>query len=75
MPAAVAISQEILKPHLEIQGGHTLSKELSVSGAKNSALVLMTSALLSEGPLELHNVPQLTDIQGMADILASLGYV
>ncbi len=73
MPAAVSISQEILKPHLEIQGGHTLSRELKVSGAKNSALVLMTSALLSEGPLELHNVPQLTDIQGMADILASLG--
>lgn len=73
MPAAVSITQEILKPHLEIQGGHTLSRELRVSGAKNSALVLMTSALLSEGPLELHNVPQLTDIQGMADILASLG--
>ncbi len=72
MPAAVAISQEILKPHLEIRGGHSLSRELKVSGAKNSALVLMTAALLTQEPIKLDNVPQLTDIQGMADILSYL---
>ena len=73
MFAAVSVSQEILKPHLEIQGGHTLSKELRVSGAKNSALVLMTAALLTEEAVQLCNVPELTDIQGMADILSYLG--
>ena len=73
MFAALSVSQEILKPHLEIQGGHTLSKELRVSGAKNSALVLMTAALLTEEAVQLCNVPELTDIQGMADILSYLG--
>ncbi|MFL0738611.1 MAG: UDP-N-acetylglucosamine 1-carboxyvinyltransferase [Prochlorococcus sp.] len=73
MFAALSVSQEILKPHLEIQGGHTLSKELRVSGAKNSALVLMTAALLTEDAVQLRNVPELTDIQGMADILSYLG--
>ncbi|CAI8167114.1 MAG: UDP-N-acetylglucosamine 1-carboxyvinyltransferase 1 [Prochlorococcus marinus str. MIT 9215] len=56
-----------------IKGGHALSGELKVSGAKNSALVLMTAALLTEGVVELANVPELTDIQGMAEILGSLG--
>ena len=73
MPAAAPASQEILKPHLYITGGHSLSGELRVSGAKNSALVLMTAALLSDEPVTLTNVPELTDIQGMAEILTALG--
>jgi UDP-N-acetylglucosamine 1-carboxyvinyltransferase len=73
MPAAAPVSQEILKPLLEIEGGHRLSGELRVSGAKNSALVLMTAALLSNEPLRLSNVPELTDIDGMSEILRVLG--
>jgi len=73
MPAAAPVSQEILKPHLEIQGGRSLHGELTVSGAKNSALVLMTAALLSREPLTLLNVPELTDIDGMSEILCSVG--
>jgi UDP-N-acetylglucosamine 1-carboxyvinyltransferase len=73
MPATAPVSQEILKPLLEIEGGHRLSGELRVSGAKNSALVLMTAALLSSEPLRLSNVPELTDIDGMSEILRVLG--
>lgn len=73
MPAAAPVSQEILKPLLEIEGGHRLSGELKVSGAKNSALVLMTAALLCNEPLRLNNVPELTDIDGMSEILRALG--
>lgn len=73
MAAVVTASQKAFKPHLLIKGGHPLSGELTVSGAKNSALVLMTAALLTEGVVELANVPELTDIQGMAEILGSLG--
>lgn len=73
MTAAAPASQDILKPHLEIQGGHRLHGELRVSGAKNSALVLMTAALLTEEPLTLHNIPPLTDIDGMENILVSMG--
>jgi UDP-N-acetylglucosamine 1-carboxyvinyltransferase len=73
MTAAAPASQDILKPHLEIQGGNRLHGELRVSGAKNSALVLMTAALLTEDTLSLSNVPHLTDIDGMENILVSMG--
>ena len=73
MTVAAPASQDILKPHLEIDGGHRLEGELRVSGAKNSALVLMTAALLTDEPLTLRNVPPLTDIDGMAKILMSMG--
>ena len=73
MTAAAPASQDILKPHLEIQGGNRLHGELRVSGAKNSALVLMTAALLTEETLSLSNVPPLTDIDGMESILVSMG--
>ena len=73
MPAAAPVSQEILKPLLDIEGGRPLHGELRVSGAKNSALVLMTAALLCDQPLQLRNVPELTDIDGMSDILRAMG--
>ena len=73
MTAAAPASQDILKPHLEIDGGHRLEGELRVSGAKNSALVLMTASLLTDEPLTLRNVPPLTDIDGMVQILMSMG--
>ncbi|WP_114994054.1 UDP-N-acetylglucosamine 1-carboxyvinyltransferase [Synechococcus sp. UW179A] len=73
MTAAAPASHDILKPHLEIQGGNKLHGELRVSGAKNSALVLMTAALLTEDTLSLRNVPPLTDIDGMESILVSMG--
>ena len=73
MTVAAASSQEILKPHLSINGSSRLNGVLKVSGAKNSALVLMTASLLTEDTVELTNVPNLTDIAGMQSILESLG--
>ena len=73
MTVTVVPSQQILNPQLEIAGNRRLSGELRVSGAKNSALVLMAASLLTEDQLRLRNVPPLTDIQGMAEILSSLG--
>ena len=73
MTVTVAPSQQILNPQLEIAGNRRLAGELRVSGAKNSALVLMAASLLTEDQLRLRNVPPLTDIQGMGEILASLG--
>ncbi|HJN35906.1 MAG: UDP-N-acetylglucosamine 1-carboxyvinyltransferase [Prochlorococcus sp.] len=73
MTVTARASRESLKPHLEIEGGYRLSGELKVSGAKNSALVLMAASLLTQDKLTLHNIPQLTDIDGMAEILASMG--
>ena len=51
MTTILAPSQKILTPHLEIRGGTKLSGEVRVSGAKNSALVLMAASLLTADPL------------------------
>jgi UDP-N-acetylglucosamine 1-carboxyvinyltransferase len=66
-------SQMVLSPQLEIFGGRKLSGELQVSGAKNSALVLMAACLLTRDTIRLRNVPPLTDIAAMAEMLGSLG--
>jgi UDP-N-acetylglucosamine 1-carboxyvinyltransferase len=60
-------------PILEIWGGQPLSGHLHVSGAKNSALVLMAGAILCPDELQLRNVPDLVDIMRMGEILAALG--
>lgn len=61
------------RPYLRIRGGQRLAGTLPVSGAKNSALVLMAACLLTREPIRLRNVPPLTDIAGMAEMLTSLG--
>ncbi|MFM7393601.1 MAG: UDP-N-acetylglucosamine 1-carboxyvinyltransferase, partial [Cyanobium sp.] len=63
----------VAKPRLEISGGLRLEGEIRVSGAKNSALVLMAACLLTKDSLRLRNVPPLTDITAMGEILAALG--
>ena len=73
MMAVAEASQESLKQRLNVSGGSGLKGTLRVSGAKNSALVLMTASLLSEETIELTNIPSLTDIDGMSAILESLG--
>ena len=73
MKAVAEVSQESLKQRLNVSGGQALKGTLRVSGAKNSALVLMTASLLSEETIELTNIPSLTDIDGMSAILESLG--
>ncbi len=73
MSNAATVSQRISKPHLAIKGGYKLSGDLTVSGAKNSALVLMTASLLTECPVEISNIPALTDIEGMSKVLRTMG--
>ncbi len=71
--AQVVQSHESQRPYLRIAGGRRLTGEVRVSGAKNSALVLMAACLLTRDAIRLRNVPPLTDIVGMAEMLASLG--
>ena len=73
MTGVTAASQLGLKPRLCIEGNHPLEGTLNIGGAKNSALVLMTASLLTDKPVELFNVPNLTDIDSMCEILISLG--
>lgn len=58
---------------IRINGGRPLDGRVAISGAKNAALPLMAAALLSDQPLELHNVPDLADIKTMATLLSQHG--
>lgn len=56
-----------------VQGTGALKGEVAVSGAKNSALKLMAAALLGRGRTVLRNVPLISDIDIMSDVLCELG--
>ena len=56
-----------------IEGGHPLSGEVEVVGAKNSVLKLMAAALLATGRSELINVPRISDVEIMAELITRLG--
>ena len=58
---------------MKIQGGHSLSGQVTISGAKNSALALMAATLLCSDECQLRNVPSLVDIRLMNNILSALG--
>lgn len=57
----------------KILGGHRLEGEVTISGAKNSALPILMSALLSSSPLIISNVPKLNDIETTIKLLSQLG--
>lgn len=58
---------------LLIEGGHRLTGEAEMSGAKNAALPILCAALLTREALTLTNVPQLNDIGTMLKLLAQMG--
>lgn len=58
---------------LLITGGTPLHGEVTVSGAKNSALPILCASLLTEDVLTLRNVPGLNDISTMLRLLRRLG--
>ena len=58
---------------LIIQGGNRLSGEISVQGAKNSALPLLAGCVLAKGETQLHNCPALSDVFAACRILSELG--
>ena len=59
--------------HLKIIGQSTLKGDVKISGAKNSALVLLAASILTDDKIILDNVPKLTDIEKMCNILENLG--
>jgi UDP-N-acetylglucosamine 1-carboxyvinyltransferase len=58
---------------IRASGGARLAGEVAVVGAKNSALKLMAAALLAPGRSAVSNVPLITDIAVMAEVLRRLG--
>ena len=50
-----------------------LTGEVTISGAKNSALLLMAATLLAPGEHVLTNVPRITDVATMTELLGAIG--
>ena len=58
---------------LLIRGGHSLDGEIRVGGMKNAATPIIAATLLIKDRCVLRNVPRLSDVERMLDILRSLG--
>lgn len=63
------MSEEIIL----VEGTNTLTGEVRVSGAKNSALKLLAASLLGQGACTIRNVPLISDIEIMSEVLRTLG--
>ena len=59
--------------YLEIKGGELIEGNIKISGAKNSALVLMAASILSKGQINLFNVPRISDVLILSKILTAMG--
>jgi len=57
----------------KVIGGKPLRGEVTISGAKNAALPILMSALLSKTPIVFSNVPKLNDILTTVKLLGQLG--
>ena len=58
---------------LLITGGKALQGEITISGAKNSALPILAGSLLASDRVTLSNVPHLKDVTTMISLLQSMG--
>jgi UDP-N-acetylglucosamine 1-carboxyvinyltransferase len=56
-----------------VKGGQPLFGEVSISGAKNAVLPIMTACILAPGKYILNNVPDLRDTRTMAKLLTIIG--
>ncbi|MDD5161193.1 MAG: UDP-N-acetylglucosamine 1-carboxyvinyltransferase [Sulfuricurvum sp.] len=59
--------------YLQIQGPTKLSGTVTISGAKNAALPLITLTLLAHNPLTIANMPEVVDIKTLLKLLQNLG--
>ena len=57
----------------KVQGGRKLKGEVSVGGAKNAALKIIPAAILASSPCVVKNVPKISDVDKLLEILVSIG--
>lgn len=56
-----------------VDGGKPLNGEVSISGAKNAAVAILPAALLADSPCRIENVPRISDVTLMLEIMSELG--
>ena len=59
----------------EIKGGNPLNGEVLISGAKNAAVAILPAAVLVEGVCRVENVPDISDVRILLNILEDMGAV
>lgn len=60
------------KKVIAIEGGHTLSGTVRISGAKNATVALIPAIVLAEGPVEISGVPEISDVDALGVLLREL---
>ncbi|WP_273396262.1 UDP-N-acetylglucosamine 1-carboxyvinyltransferase [Thermophilibacter mediterraneus] len=58
---------------IRVEGGHDVTGEVRVEGAKNSALKLMAATIMASGTTTLTNVPNIADVHVMGKVLKNIG--
>lgn len=58
---------------IEIHGGKPLTGEVTISGAKNSAVALIPAAIMADSPVVLEGVPDIQDVHSLIEILEIMG--
>ena len=58
---------------IQVEGGHRVTGEVRVEGAKNSALKLMAATIMASGVTTLTNVPNIADVHVMGKVLKNIG--
>lgn len=58
---------------MKIEGNHVLKGTVRVGGAKNSAVALIPASLLSDEVVTIDNIPKISDIDALNEILEYLG--
>ena len=58
---------------LVIKGNKPLTGEVNISGAKNAAVAVIPAALMVHGVVKIENVPNISDVKLLADLLRLLG--
>src|SRR5678815_4302370 len=62
-----------MPPRFQVRGGRPLRGTVLPAGNKNAALPALTATLLADGPVTLHNVPRIRDVETMIALLVDLG--
>ena len=57
----------------EIQGGTRLNGSVTISGAKNAAVAILPAALLVKGVCRIENVPNISDVRILLNIISNMG--
>ncbi|OGU01155.1 MAG: UDP-N-acetylglucosamine 1-carboxyvinyltransferase [Gemmatimonadetes bacterium GWC2_71_10] len=60
-------------PAFRVEGGRRLSGTVRPAGNKNAALPILAATLMADGPVVLHNVPRIRDVETLIELLRAQG--